>query len=139
MSKLDTLEPEFRTKIEILIDQVSLTTGMEWVCTSGRRTMAEQRKLFSQGRDNNLPKVTNAPAGSSPHNYGLAADLWPMKNGDIWWSAPPLQFKVLADLAIQAGLVPGYCWKNFQDCPHVEDDSWRGQRKLWQAGKLEVA
>jgi hypothetical protein len=139
MSNLDTLEPAFRVKIEVLLAKVSLASGLKWTCTSGRRTMAEQRKLFLQGRDNRLPKVTNAPAGCSPHNYGLAADLWPMKDDKIWWGAPPSQFKVLADLARQFDLTPGYYWANFQDCPHVEDDSWKDQRKLWQAGKLEVA
>ena len=39
------------------------------------RTFAEQDALFSQGRTKPGKKVTNARAGRSYHNYGLAIDI----------------------------------------------------------------
>lgn len=46
MPKIDTLEPEFREKVQQLIASVEEITGRRWVVTSGRRTMKEQQGLL---------------------------------------------------------------------------------------------
>ena len=71
--RLATLEPSFKPKIEVLLHELE-QMGIKCVVTSGRRTMAQQAKLYAQGRSTHGAIVTKAPAGSSPHNFGLAAD-----------------------------------------------------------------
>jgi peptidoglycan L-alanyl-D-glutamate endopeptidase CwlK len=140
MGKLDTLDPDFKAQIEQLLMAVESLTGLQWVCTDGRRTMAEQDKLFAQGRTKPGKVVTKAPPGSSAHNYGLAVDLWPLdKDRDIWWEAPAKTFKPLADLAVDMGLTAGYYFQSIFDAPHVEHPSWKIQQALWRDGKVTIA
>lgn len=140
MAKIDTLEPEFKSVVEQLLTLAQSVTGLKWIVTSGRRTMAEQQELYDQGRKNDKPVVTKAPPGSSAHNFGLAADLAPLKeNGDIWWEAPKAKWRAMADSARQLGLVPGFYFTTIFDAPHVESPNWREVRAAWRAGKVEVA
>ena len=143
MSKLDTLEPDFREHVEQLIIAASNVTGRKWVITSGRRTMEEQRGLFAQGRSTTGKIVTNAPAGSSAHNFGYAADLAPMSadGKSIDWNAPKSMWKLMADIAVEMGLTAGFYFKSMKggDAPHVEDGRWRDLQALWKAGKLEIS
>ena len=43
MSRLNTLETDFRVEIERLIKRTEAVTGLKWIVTSARRTMSEQR------------------------------------------------------------------------------------------------
>jgi peptidoglycan L-alanyl-D-glutamate endopeptidase CwlK len=133
------LEDNFYEKVKQLIMGVEISTGLDWVVTSGRRTMAEQQRLYDQGRKSSGPIVTKAPPGSSAHNFGLAADLCPMKDGKPWWNAPDEVWKQMADVAIQLGLTAGYYFKSIHDAPHVESPSWKEQQALWKAGKIQIA
>jgi peptidoglycan LD-endopeptidase CwlK len=45
-----------------------------YVLTFGYRSFDEQKALYAKGRTAPGPKVTNAPAGMSCHNYGIAVD-----------------------------------------------------------------
>jgi len=139
MSKVETLEPVFQGKVVELLKRAEAATGMQWVITSARRTMAEQQALYDQGRKNDKPVVTKAPPGSSAHNFGLAVDLAPIKDGKIWWEAPKTKWKVMADTAQSMGLVAGYYFKTIFDAPHVEDKSWKQQQAMWREGKITVA
>lgn len=141
MSRLESLEPEFRTKIEQLIQAAEGITGRKWVITSGRRTMAEQRKIYAQGRTTPGNIVSNAPAGHSAHNFGLAVDLCPLHptGGYLDWNADRKLWKLMAALAEEMGLVSGFSFRTICDAPHVEDKNWRVQQALWSEGKLVVA
>lgn len=140
MSKiLDTLEPSFRPKVAALITKAK-EHGIILVPTSGRRTMAEQNKLYAQGRTTKGEVVTKAKGGQSAHNFGLACDLCPLdKNGDLWWVAPDDVWHVISVLAKEVGLEPGYAWVGFQDSPHVQDPKWKDAQFAWKSGKLQVA
>lgn len=140
MRKIDTLEPAFKLKIEELIKQVEKVTGRKWGISDGRRTMAQQKAIYAQGRTAPGKVVSNAPPGSSAHNFGLAADIWPLTadGEDFEWGAPDKLFKVMADIARKLGLTAGYYFKSIHDAPHVEDLSWRAKKELWKAGKLKV-
>lgn len=139
MNKIATLEPELRPLIEQLIMGAEIATGLEWIVTSGRRTMAEQQKLYDQGRTTKGTIVTKAKPGQSAHNFGLAADLAPMKDGKIWWSAPDSVWQAMADTAVKLGLTAGFYFKSFKDMPHVELPSWKQAQADWKAGKIKVA
>lgn len=142
MNRIDTLEPEFKAKIGQLLQAAENVTGRKWVVTAARRTMAEQRAIYAQGRTKPGKVVSNAPAGYSAHNYGLAVDLAPlidMTKSTIDWNADRTIWKQMADLAVEMGLVSGFYFRTIFDAPHVEDPEWKNQQALWKAGKIEVA
>ena len=137
--RLAALEPEFKAKIEVLLGELEIQ-GIKCVVTSARRTMAEQAKLYAQGRSTHGAIVTKAPAGSSPHNFGLAADLCPLNPaGELWWTAPDDVWQVIALTAKNNGLVSGYYFRSIKDNPHVEAPEWKIAQSDWRAGKITVA
>jgi hypothetical protein len=99
-----------------------------------------QHELWLQGRtdidgDGKIDgvKVTNADAGSSPHNFGFAADCCPFEPGtkDYWWKCPEKYWKMLAELAEGLGLTSGYFYKTIHDPPQIEDPEWRLAKQEW--------
>lgn len=140
MTRIDSLEPEFKVKIEKLLEIAKSVTGRSWIVTAGRRTMAEQKAIYAQGRTAPGKVVSNAPAGSSAHNYGLAADLAPLKadGKTIDWNADRVLWENMADAAVEMGLTAGFYFRTIFDAPHVEDPLWKTQRELYKAGKLKV-
>lgn len=140
MSKLDSLEPEFKAKIEQLLEIAKDVTGRTWVVTAGRRTMAEQTAIYAQGRTAPGKVVSNAPAGSSAHNYGLAADLAPLKEGSktIDWGADRVLWENMADAAVEMGLEAGCYFRSIMDMPHVQSPDWKTAQSQWKAGKLKI-
>jgi peptidoglycan L-alanyl-D-glutamate endopeptidase CwlK len=139
MTRLDTLDAEFGTKVALLLDLVEKATGREWAISDARRTMSRQDALYSQGRTTAGKVVTMARGGESPHNFGLAADLWPMRGGDFDWGADDALFATLAGLAEGLGLVAGYNFTHLHDGPHVESQDWRVSQTAWKRGELRVA
>lgn len=149
MKKIETLEPDFQPLVENLLMGAEIATGLKWIVTNARRTMAEQKAIFEQptdGKDNDRDgkideadeMVSKAPPGSSAHNYGLAADLAPMKDGKIWWNAPDAIWRAMADVAVKLGLTAGYYFKSFKDMPHVEHPRWKIEREKWKAGEIQL-
>lgn len=89
--------------------------------TQGLRTWDEQEKLYQQGRTTPGKIVTNAPAGSSYHNFGLAVDLVPLESaGKPDWNAEHPIWKRLIAVGESVGLVSGSEWKTFPDWPHFQ-------------------
>ena len=139
MRAIDTLESDFKVKIIQLQAQL-LIMGIRTIVTSGRRTIAEQDKLYAQGRTAPGNIVTKAKGGQSPHNFGLAADLCPKKeDGALWWKAPDDVWNAMHRIGEQLGLRCGYDFKSIPDSPHYEDPNWKAQQALWLDGKIEVA
>jgi peptidoglycan L-alanyl-D-glutamate endopeptidase CwlK len=137
--KLDTLDPGFKPKAVNLIARLR-QLAINVLPVQCRRTIAEQNGLYAKGRTAPGAKVTNAKGGQSPHNFGMAVDLYPVgKNGQLWWNAPDSVWRFMAGQARIAGLVPGYYFKSIHDPPHVEDPGWRTIQKLWRAGKIKIA
>jgi peptidoglycan L-alanyl-D-glutamate endopeptidase CwlK len=140
MNRIDTLEPEFKLKIQDLIDELAAVTGLKWVIVQARRTMAEQQALYDQGRTQPGKVVTNARPGQSAHNFGLAADLCPINpaTGDCWWDAPQMTWRKLAETAHEMGLVSGFFFKSIFDAPHVEAPDWRDRQEAWKRGEITI-
>ena len=140
MARIDTLEPSMKKKVKALLVAAEAATKVKWVLTDGRRTMAEQAAIYAQGRTAPGKVVSKAPPGSSAHNYGLAADLAPLKkDGSIWWEAPRKIWQQMADEAVKIGLTSGFYFKSIFDAPHVEDPAWKQRQALWKAGQIHVA
>lgn len=87
------------------------------------RSNEEQDKLY-----NSKPKVTNAKAGQSPHNYNpsFAFDIaFITVDNKVSWNNK--YFKMFADLIkYESTLVSwGGDWINFKDTPHFELKNWK--------------
>jgi len=98
--------------------------GTYLLVVSGLRTAAEQNALYAQGR-NGAPGhiVTNAKAGYSMHNYGLAVDIVPYlsgSSGEPNWDPNTPQFRAVVAALEAQGLVWGGSWKTFPDEDHFQ-------------------
>jgi hypothetical protein len=138
MKRIDTLEPDFKPIVQELLTKVEAATNRKWGISDARRTMAEQRNIYAQGRTKPGKVVSNAKPGQSAHNFGYAVDVWPMKEDDFDWGANGSLFKTMADIAVSLGLTAGFYFKSIHDAPHVESPKWKAQQKRWQVGELEI-
>lgn len=126
--KLSGLDDYFRQKVQVILDACK-ANGIEVIITSGLRTFDEQDKLYAQGRTSPGNVVTKAKAGQSAHNYGKAVDFCVLHDGKCAWNAPRSEWEAVGKIAEGLGLIWGGSWINFQDLPHIEDGSWRDDRK----------
>jgi len=93
---------------------------------SGGRTYAEQDAIYAQGRTNkSKPIVTNAPAGSSNHNFGIAFDVG-IFDGSKYFTGKTnaetqayLNLRKLTKPAV-LDLDWGGDWRTSKDYPHYE-------------------
>lgn len=93
--------------------------GVDARVISGTRTYAQQAALFRQGRNGNkLPRVTNANAGQSWHNFGLAWDIGIFKGGEYITTHKP--YTDAANHGKIAGVEWGGDWESFPDIPHYQ-------------------
>lgn len=92
--------------------------GIDARIISGHRSYAEQDALYAKGRTAPGSKVTNAKAGFSNHNFGLAFDIGIFKGREYLPESP--LYKAAAQIAKPLGLEWGGDWKSFPDEPHYE-------------------
>lgn len=85
--------------------------------TEGYRSPERQNDLYAQGRSTPGNIVTNAKAGESFHNYGVAFDVVFVEGG---YSVPEAQWQRLGLRGEKLGLEWGGRWVNFVDRPHFE-------------------
>lgn len=92
---------------------------------SGGRTYKEQDALYAQGRTVKGNRVTNAPGGSSNHNFGIAFDVG-IFDGKIYFEG---KTKAQSDAYIHLRKMTkpavldldwGGDWKSIKDTPHYE-------------------
>ena len=83
----------------------------------GLRTFEEQNALYNQGRNGNAGKiVTNAKAGQSYHNYGLALDIVNIVGNDVNYD---FDWQQVSDIGKECGFEWGGDWE-FKDLPHFQ-------------------
>lgn len=89
--------------------------------TSGYRSNAEQTRLYNQGRTTSGNIVTNAKAGQSIHNYGLAIDfvLVSEDGTKAIWNVTD-QWRRVAAIGKSMGFQWGGDWSSFRDYPHLD-------------------
>jgi peptidoglycan L-alanyl-D-glutamate endopeptidase CwlK len=123
---LTHLYPPFLERLEELVDNC-LKKSSIYVATTGFRTFEEQDRLYHVGRSNGVPHhvVTNAQAGFSSHNYGVAADLCKHSKDTYEGHLSPDwnddSYEILAEEAEKLGLESGLRW-NFKDSGHIQLD-----------------
>lgn len=88
--------------------------------TSTLRDNESQNALYAQGRTVKGSIVTNAKAGQSFHNYGLAFDFCPIVNGKCQWNDLDL-FKRCGVVAESVGLEWAGRWAGkFREAAHCQ-------------------
>lgn len=115
-------------------------------CAYSLRTFKEQDDIYAIGRSKPGKVVTNAKAGLSYHNYGLAVDIVLLKdiNGDGTFETASWETNVdfdgdgksdwqeVVNIFKQYGWVAGIDWK-FKDAPHFEKSFGYAVRDLLAA------
>jgi peptidoglycan L-alanyl-D-glutamate endopeptidase CwlK len=112
-----TLLPEVQPYARTLVHKAA-EAGITIKVISGLRTYEEQDALFAQGRTTPGRKVTNAPAGHSNHNFGIAFDVGVFDGSNYIEESP--DYKTVGKIGVDLGLEWGGNWQSIQDEPHFE-------------------
>lgn len=117
--RLSEVYPGLADKVRTMASQLE-TEGIDIRVTQSLRPMAEQEALYAQGRTAPGDVVTNARAGYSWHNFGLAVDVAPLTpQGPDWNVAHPVWGRIVA-IGTSLGLMAGAEWRTFPDWPHFQ-------------------
>jgi peptidoglycan L-alanyl-D-glutamate endopeptidase CwlK len=111
--------------------------GIDLLITSTYRDKDSQNALYAQGRTAPGKIVTNARAGQSFHNWKVAFDVVPLRNGKPVWSTSGNDMHIwetVGAIGKKLGLEWAGDWKSFPEFPHFQAT---GGLKLadFQAGK----
>ncbi|MEA1848934.1 M15 family metallopeptidase [Chryseobacterium sp. MHB01] len=144
--RISKLHPSVRDEVSrIILECDAALTGRAKVrITQGLRTFEEQSQLYAIGRTKSGKKVTNAKAGQSIHNYGLAVDICLIIDGKTasWETVKDWDNDQVSDwyecvkIFAKHGWLWGGNWKTFKDLPHFEKKGYEW-RKLVQMKKDE--
>lgn len=121
-SALAKVNPALAEKVRAAADGLA-ASGTFLLVVSGLRTAAEQDALYAQGRSAPGHIVTNARAGYSMHNYGLAVDVVPYlsgSSGQLNWRANTAQFRAMVAALEAQDLIWGGSWKSLPDDDHFQ-------------------
>lgn len=122
---LDDLRPQCRALVDPFLADCK-AAGLDLIVTCTSRTNAEQDALYAQGRTTPGGIVTNARAGQSAHNYGLAIDIVPVVNGKPDWNGADAVWQQIGHLGQARGLEwYGAPEAKFKELPHFEVPGWR--------------
>ena len=114
---ISTLLPEVQPIARALVQKAALG-GIRIKIISGFRTYAEQDALYAQGRTAPGDVVTNARAGYSNHNFGIAFDV-AVFEGNTYLEESP-KYKAVGVIGMDLGLEWGGNWKTLVDQPHFQ-------------------
>jgi peptidoglycan L-alanyl-D-glutamate endopeptidase CwlK len=154
LDRIQLLHPKVRAEVEhIYKTQIVPLFGTRVICRFSHtlRTFQEQAELFKIGRTKlydssgkRLGKVTNANAGQSVHNYGLALDIVLLqdRNADRVYETASYDTVVdfdrdgkrdwmeVVEVLKRNGWTWGGDWTRFKDMPHFEKTFGLGWRDM---------
>ncbi|MBR3062243.1 MAG: M15 family metallopeptidase [Exiguobacterium sp.] len=137
----DRLHPLVANRAESFIRLALSCLDLEVRLTSGYRSAKEQNALYAQGRSEPGQVVTNAKAGQSYHNYGLAVDFVIIHNNKADYDLNTDRnrndipdWQELGELGKALDFEWGGEWNSFPDYPHLQMDFGLSIRQL-VAGK----
>ena len=116
---LEDLHPGVRRRVEAFL-AAARAQGIDLLVTSTYRDFESQQALYDQGRTQPGKIVTNAKPGRSWHNYGLAVDVVPLRNGKPVWDAKDPVWETVGKLGEAAGLEWAGRWTKFRELPHFQ-------------------
>lgn len=102
------LHPKVQVMVNAMIESC-IKAGFDILITSTYRDAESQNALYSQGRTKKGSIVTNAKAGESFHNYRLAFDIVPLRDGKPVWGTKGIDGKLWKDIA-KIGKACGLEW-----------------------------
>ena len=120
-NRLLMLHPKVRGKALIAYQKaVNITpAGVHPFITETLRSFERSNELYAQGRTKPGKKVTNAKAGASFHNYGLAIDFVIQVNGLPVWTVNE-NWLIVVKCFKEEGFAWGGDFKSIPDAPHFE-------------------
>jgi len=121
-AQLATVNPDLAAKVRAAADSLALN-GTYLLVVSGLRTPDQQNTLYAQGRTAPGHIVTNAKAGQSMHNYGLAVDIVPYlsgQTGNLNWQPDTPQFQAMVAALKAQNLTWGGDWVSIKDYDHFQ-------------------
>lgn len=121
IKRLQQLHPSVRIHaLEAYNEAVRETPeGCHPFITQTVRTFEESDKLYHKGRTISGSIVTNAKAGQSYHNYGLALDFVIQYNGKESWKVDA-NWMIVVNIFKKHGFAWGGDFKSIPDAPHFE-------------------
>lgn len=138
---LSELEPTTRAKAHELIRQCAVA-GIDILITSTYRDHESQDALYAQGRTKPGKRVTNARGGYSAHNFRVAFDVVPIRDGKPVWGTTGFDGELwsrVGAIGTKLGLEWGGSWTRFKDFPHFQClgqgrtlDYYRNHPESWQ-------
>lgn len=150
---IEDLQPQIQERVR-RFEQRCTEEGLEILIYCTLRTSEDQAKLYWQGRNLDQvtkkadelrneyqrpdladlllqvgvqpgKKVTNAGPGQSMHNYGLAIDGVPMRNGKaVWGTNHPddlAMWELYGRLGQEVGFEWAGTWTTFREFPHLQE------------------
>lgn len=120
-ARLQLICPALADKIHSLAAMLE-DEGIVFRVTQGLRSWNDQDKLYQQGRSLPGKIVTNAPAGHSWHEFGLAVDVVPMNQDPPQpdWDTSHPAWQRLIQVGESLGLYSGSEFVHIKDNPHFQ-------------------
>ena len=123
--KLEDLAPQFRDRF-IAWKRACEKAGLDVLVTCTLRSGEEQDALYAIGRTQPGQKVTNAHAGQSAHQYGLALDFVPIDLGKPAWNEAHPAWRKAGAIAGDCGLEWAGTWTGpMREFPHIQVGGWK--------------
>lgn len=116
------LHPYVKTKAQEFI-QACADQGVFILITSTYRDNESQNALYAQGRTTPGKIVTNAKGGNSFHQYKVALDFVPLRDGKAVWGTTGEDgklWKKAIEIAKSVGFESASEWKTFKELPHLQ-------------------
>ncbi len=120
--KLDDLAPQVKALATALLGTCA-EAGVDLLITSTFRDAESQNALYAQGRTVPGRIVTNARAGQSFHNFRVAFDVVPLRDGKPVWGTKGEDLALwhqVGAIGESLGLEWAGRWKRFREFPHFQ-------------------
>ncbi|MCW3479718.1 M15 family metallopeptidase [Neisseriaceae bacterium JH1-16] len=125
--QISDLHPDLQPLAQAFLRRCA-DAGVEPLITCTWRSSKEQDELYAQGRTKPGPRVTNARAGQSAHNFTIqnrpaarAFDVVPMVGGKPQWDANHPHWQIMGRIGTELGLNwYGRPQAPFREFPHFE-------------------
>lgn len=139
IERIKLLHPKIRNEVNEIYNQICINLTGKSICrfTHTFRSFKEQSDLYAQGRTKPGKIVTNAKAGLSYHNYGLAIDICLIiNNKEASWNITAdfdkdgkADWQEIVTIFKQYGWEWGGDW-GFKDYPHFQKTYGKSVRNL---------
>lgn len=125
------------------VGYLAFKSKYDWKVVSGVRNNDEQAADYAIGRTTELGRatITDAPPGTSSHNFGLGVDVQPTldKGASVVQDTNhPAWAEKDSILAGFPGITPAITTSSGRDFPHLQVSDWQN-KKDWQTAYTAIA